>query len=72
MPVLNTRGPRVAPARSSSPCANTILVSLLGSWVVVTPNARLARYGQLFCGIIPWPNAVPNCSPCHDAPLAGR
>ena len=53
VPVENTRGPSLAPARTSSALVKTVSLSFDGSCDVVTPNARLAASGQLDCAISP-------------------
>ena len=47
------RGPVIVPAFTISLCEKTISVFEDGSCVVVTPNAKLAKYDHCCCGLSP-------------------
>ena len=70
VPVENILGPKIWPLRCISAAANISELSLEGSWMVVTPKARLERFFQFCCGIISsfawepwaWPSIKPGVS----------
>jgi len=59
VPVENSRGAAISPARCSSLAAKIVAVSLLGSCSVVTPNASAPRWCQFCSGTIPCSPADP-------------